>query len=807
MYMKGVTKRMKSPFTKEELKRQLDGILEFDFRTDAQNATITQVYRALSSIVVNYLKEKRHDFMRDCNSKGRKQVYYLSMEFLMGRSLKTSLYNLGMQDVAADALKDMGIKIDSVYDEEPDAGLGNGGLGRLAACYMDGLATCDYPATGYSIRYEYGIFKQKIVDGWQTELPDNWLPGGGAWLVPVPDQAIEVHFDGQINEYWEDNYHHLEHVNYTTVNAVPYDMYVSGYDSKGVSKLRLWSAESMSFDMGSFNTGDYAKAMGANNIAHAISKVLYPNDNHLEGKALRLRQQYFMCAASVGDIVMRHMNVYGTLENFHEKVAIHINDTHPTLAIPELMRILLDDCGYGWEQAWHIVTNTFAYTNHTVMAEALEKWDQSLVEKILPRIYSIICEINRRYCEDLFNRTQDSDRVSKMSIIQDGKIHMAYLCVAASHSVNGVSKLHSQIIKDDVFRLQALDRPSQFKNVTNGIAYRRWLLQSNKGLTDLLSQCIGEGFKKDAAELIKFQVFANDKNVLEQLGKIKRQNKQAFAEYVEKTTGTKLNLDSIFDVQVKRLHEYKRQQLNAMNIIADYNYLLQNPDADFVPKTYIFASKAAPGYYIAKQIIKMIWCIGEEIKHNPKIREKLSVVFLEDYRVTLSEILMPAAEISEQISLAGTEASGTGNMKLMLNGALTLGTYDGANVEIHEAVGTDNIFIFGMRTPEVNELRMKGYRPEEYINNSQVIRDVMQRMYNGINGATFEEVANSIRNKDFYMALADFDSYRGTQHYISEVYRNQLDWNKKSLYNIAGAGRFSADRAVTDYARDIWNLK
>lgn len=798
---------MNSPFTKDELKRQLDGILEFDFRTDAQNATITQVYRALSSVVVNYLKEKRHNFMHDCNSKGRKQVYYLSMEFLMGRSLKTSLYNLGMQDVAEEALKDMGIKIDSVYDEEPDAGLGNGGLGRLAACYMDGLATCDYPATGYSIRYEYGIFKQKIVDGWQTELPDNWLPGGGAWLVPVPDQAIEVHFDGQINEYWEDNYHHLEHVNYTTVNAVPYDMYVSGYDSKGVSKLRLWSAESMSFDMNSFNTGDYAKAMGTNNIAHAISKVLYPNDNHLEGKALRLRQQYFMCAASVGDIVMRHMNVYGTLENFHEKVAIHINDTHPTLAIPELMRILLDECGYGWEQAWHIVTNTFAYTNHTVMAEALEKWDQSLVEKILPRIYSIICEINRRYCEDLFNRTQDSDRVSKMSIIQGGKIHMAYLCCAASHSVNGVSKLHSQIIKDDVFRLQYLDRPSQFKNVTNGIAYRRWLLQSNQGLTDLLSQCIGEGFKKDAAELIKFQVFANDKNVLEQLGKIKKQNKQAFAEYVEKTTGTKLNLDSIFDVQVKRLHEYKRQQLNAMNIIADYNYLLQNPDADFVPKTYIFASKAAPGYYIAKQIIKMIWCIGEEIKHNPKIREKLSVVFLEDYRVTLSEILMPAAEVSEQISLAGTEASGTGNMKLMLNGALTLGTYDGANVEIHEAVGTDNIFIFGMRTPEVNELRMKGYHPEDYINNSQVIRDVMARMYNGINGATFEEVANSIRNKDFYMALADFDSYRGTQHYISEVYRNQLEWNKKSLYNIAGAGRFSADRAVTDYARDIWNLK
>ncbi|MGN1423544.1 MAG: glycogen/starch/alpha-glucan phosphorylase [Oscillospiraceae bacterium] len=798
---------MKSPFTSEELKKQLETILEYDFRTDAKDATVTQVYRALSSIVVNYLKEKRSEFMRDCNSKGRKQVYYLSMEFLMGRSLKTSLYNLGMQDEAKKALEDIGVKIDQVYEEEPDAGLGNGGLGRLAACYMDGLATCDYPATGYSIRYEYGIFKQKIVDGWQTELPDNWLPGGGAWLVPVPDQAVEVRFDGQINEYWDNNYHHLEHVNYNSVNAVPYDMYVSGYDSKGVSKLRLWSAESMSFDMSSFNTGDYAKALGANNIAHSISKVLYPNDNHAEGKALRLRQQYFMCAASIGDIVMRHMKVYGTLDNFHEKVAIHINDTHPTLAIPELMRVLLDDCGYGWDQAWHIVTNVFAYTNHTVMAEALEKWDKDLIERILPRIFTIICEINRRYCEDLYNRMQDSDRVSKMSIIQDNKVHMANLCVAASHSVNGVSKLHSQIIKDDVFHLQALDKPHQFKNVTNGIAYRRWLLQSNQGLTDLLSECIGEGFKKDASELIKFQVFANDKSVLEKLGKIKRANKEAFAQYVEKTTGTKLNLDSIFDVQVKRLHEYKRQQLNAMNIIADYNYLKQNPDAPFVPKTYIFASKAAPGYYVAKQIIKMIWCIGEEIKHDPKLREKLSVVFLEDYCVTLSEILMPAAEVSEQISLAGTEASGTGNMKLMLNGALTLGTYDGANVEIHEAVGTDNIFIFGMRTNEVNELRMRGYHPQHYIDSNPVIRDVIQRMYNGINGATFEELANTIKFKDFYMALADFDSYRGTQQYISEVYQNPEEWNRKSLYNIAGAGRFSADRAVTDYARDIWNLK
>ena len=797
---------MNSPFTKDELRRQLDGILEFDFRTDAQNATITQVYRALSSVVVNYLKEKRHNFMHDCNSKGRKQVYYLSMEFLMGRSLKTSLYNLGMQDVAEEALNDMGIKIDSVYDEEPDAGLGNGGLGRLAACYMDGLATCDYPATGYSIRYEYGIFKQKIVDGWQTELPDNWLPGGGAWLVPVPDQAIEVHFDGQINEYWEDNYHHLEHVNYTTVNAVPYDMYVSGYDSKGVSKLRLWSAESMSFDMNSFNTGDYAKAMGANNIAHAISKVLYPNDNHLEGKALRLRQQYFMCAASVGDIVMRHMNVYGTLENFHEKVAIHINDTHPTLAIPELMRILLDECGYGWEQAWHIVTNTFAYTNHTVMAEALEKWDVNLVRQITPRIFDIICEINRRYCEELMERLGDGNKVSRMSIIQNNQIHMALLCVCASHCVNGVSKLHSEIIKEDVFKNEYSYTPHKFQNVTNGIAYRRWLLQSNPGLTQLLTDTIGPGFKKNAAELSKFAKYDSDKQVLEQLAKIKLENKKRFAKFVKQNYGTVLNTDAIFDVQVKRLHEYKRQNLNALNIIAEYNALLEDPNMEFQPKTYVFAAKAAPGYYLAKQIIKMIWALGEEIKKNPVISKKLQVFFLEDYRVTLSELLMPAAEVSEQISLAGTEASGTGNMKLMLNGALTLGTLDGANVEIKEQVGKNNIFIFGMTTEEVLAKKAQGYRPEEYVNNNEVIRKALNKMYRGINGCTFEEVANTLKYKDPYMVLADFDAYQSAQQYVSECYKDPAKWNNMSLYNIAGAGVFSADRAVDEYAKNIWKL-
>ncbi len=804
--MKGWYNMIKSPFTAEELSKSLKDNLQNDFRVQQKEANTAQIYKALSKIIVNHLKEKRSAFMTKCNSQGKKQVYYISMEFLMGRSLKTSLFNLGMNEIAEEVLKkDYGVKIDTIYDEEPDAGLGNGGLGRLAACYMDGMASCAYPATGYSLLYEYGIFKQKIIDGWQTELPDNWLPGGESWLTAVPDQAIEVHFDGEIREYWDNEYHHVSHVNYTPVMAVPYDMYVSGYDSEGVSKLRLWSAQSMSFDMSAFNAGDYTKALGANNIAHALTKVLYPNDNHLEGKALRLRQQYFMCAASIGDIVMRHMNVYGTLDNFHDKVAIQINDTHPTLAIPELMRILLDDCGYSWSKSWHIVSNTFAYTNHTVLAEALEKWDKDLIQRILPRIYSIICEINRRYCEGLSNRLPH-EQVEKMSIFSNNVIKMANICVDASHSVNGVSKLHSQIIKDSVFQDEYKDKPTKFKNVTNGIAYRRWLLQSNPRLTELLCECIGDDFKKHGQELSKFRLFENDEKVLKRLGEIKRENKADFAKYVYNTTGTKLNLDSIFDIQVKRLHEYKRQQLNALNIISEYNYLRENPDADFVPKTYIFASKAAPGYYMAKQIIKLIWCIGEELKKDPKLNEKLSVVFLEDYRVTLSEILMPASEISEQISLAGTEASGTGNMKLMLNGAVTMGTYDGANVEIHDQVGDANIFIFGMSAPEVEVMKQNGYSPEGYYNHNGTIHSAIDMMYAGFNGAQFDEVANAIRYVDQYMCLADFESYREAQAKASATYRNPLKWNKMSLTNIAGAGIFSADRAVTDYARDIWHI-
>ena len=791
----------------KKIKENFLNKLELQFNVEPSQASDKQIYQALSAIIVEELKKKRQKFINKVHSDGKKQVYYLSMEFLMGRSLKTSLYNLEIVKDVEKMLKEYDIRLDDIYEYEPDAGLGNGGLGRLAACYLDALATQAFPAMGYSICYEYGIFKQKLEDGWQTELPDNWLPGGSVWLDARPEMAIDIHFEGELHEYWDNQYHHLSHVNYSTVHAIPYDMYVSGHDSEGVSVLRLWAAKAPNFDMSMFNQGDYEKALGQNAAANAISKVLYPNDNHLEGKSLRLRQQYFLCAASIGDIVNNHMSVYGTLDNLHEKVAIHINDTHPTLAIPELMRVLLDDCGYTWDKAWHIVTNTFAYTNHTVMAEALEKWDVNLVKRIIPRIFSIIVEINNRYCARLMERNNgDSSKTTRMSIIKDNQIHMATLCVVASHSINGVSKLHSEIIKQSVFNDEYMDTPRKFKNVTNGIAYRRWLYQSNPGLTDLLKEKIGDKFLKDGSELKKLCVFENDSAVLEQLMKIKRANKERFAKYVKQNSKIDINIDSIFDVQVKRLHEYKRQHLNVMNILADYEYLLQNPDADFVPKTYIFAAKAAPGYYLAKQIIKLIWAISEEIRKNPKISQKLSVYFLEDYRVTLSELLMPASDISEQISLAGTEASGTGNMKLMLNGAITLGTLDGANIEIKDAVGDENIIIFGMKTEEVNDLKRTGYNPESYYESNPVIKNCIDRMYHGINGCNFNEVANSLKNSDPYMVLADFDSYRKSQAYSSECYKDSKKWTQMSLNNIAGAGIFSADRAVTEYAKDIWGL-
>ena len=801
-----MAKAVESKYTKESLKEEIVKVLDLNFMVSPENASDRQFYEALSSIIVNELARKRHNYTTKVHSEGKKQVYYISMEFLMGRSLKTSLYNLGLVKAAEGALKDFGVNINSLYEQEPDAGLGNGGLGRLAACYLDGLATDGYPATGYSILYEYGIFCQKLEGGWQVELPDNWLPGGGCWLVEHPESQIEIHFDGKIKEYWDSHYHHVSLEDYTTVIAVPYDMFVSGYNSDAVSKLRLWKAISPAFDMNKFNSGNYEKALSQNIVAQAISKVLYPNDNHLEGKSLRLRQQYFMCAASIGDIVNHHMATYGTLDNFADKVAIQINDTHPTLAIPELMRVLLDDCGYPWDKAWDIVTRTFAYTNHTVMAEALEKWSCDLLNTVVPRIYSIIVEINNRYCASLWEKYHDHQKVTGMSIIRDNVVHMAKLCVCASHHVNGVSAIHSEIIKRDVFRDEYELTPQKFTNVTNGIAYRRWLYQSNPELCKLLNDTIGKSYLDDAKNLKKFEKYADDQEVLSRLGDIKRANKHSFAKYLKSNRGVIVNPDTLFDVQVKRLHEYKRQHLNLLNIVSEYDKLLANPDADVQPKTYIFAAKAAPGYYLAKQIIKLIWSLGEEIKKNPKIAQKLNVVFLENYNVSLSEMLMPASEISEQISLAGTEASGTGNMKFMLNGAITLGTKDGANVEIGEAVGDDNIINFGMTVEEVEHKKRAGYSPVYMYSSDPVIKAAIDRINAGINGTKFDDVVSSLKYSDPYMVLADFRSYQKAQARASAIYADNLKWQRMSLMNIANAGIFSADSSCDEYAKNIWKL-
>ena len=794
-------------FSKAELKAEIEKNLMLLFSVEPEQASDDQFYKATSLMVRNILTEKQKNFSAYTHSNGNKEVYYLSMEFLMGRSLKNSLYNLEIVGLVSAALDEMGVKLENLYEYEPDPGLGNGGLGRLAACYLDGLASQDYTATGYCILYEYGIFKQKIIDGWQTELPDYWLPGGEIWLTPNPDQAIDVHFGGEVEEFWDYGYHHINYKNYNTVKAVPYDMPVSGYQSEGVSNLRLWKAVSAGIDMDSFNRGDYLSALRQNSMTEVISKVLYPNDSHMEGKLLRLRQQYFLAAASVGDIINHHMATYGTLDNLADKIAIHINDTHPTLAIPELMRILLDECGYTWERAWELTQGVFAYTNHTVMSEALEIWNEDMFKNLLPRIYQIICEINRRFCLELEQKyNQPPYAVSSMSIVQNRGIKMANLCVVGSHSVNGVSKLHSQIIKDDLFHLFYGVWPEKFTNVTNGIASRRWLLQANPRLTKFISARIGEGYLKDFSQLSQLKTFAEDPDTLKELAQVKRENKLSFAGFVQKQYGITLDPESIFDAQVKRLHEYKRQHLNALHILHLMKKLRDNPNLDLTPRAFIFGAKAAPGYYLAKQIIRLICVLQKEIENDPLLRQKLRIVYLEDYRVTLSELLTPACDVSEQISLAGTEASGTGNMKLMLGGAITLGTYDGANVEIHEQVGDENIVIFGMRTEEVNAMRQRGYAPGEYYQKDPLIRDLIDTLYAGISGNKFPEIADSLKNTDPYMVWADFRAYLEAQEKIQQLYRQPDVWHRMSLMNIAGSGVFCADRAVEEYAQRIWRL-
>ena len=792
--------------TKKEFEKILKDKVVSECGVTLDVASAEQIYRCMAMIVRQIMSDRQKQFQAKTLGEGKKQVYYLCMEFLMGRSLRTSLFNLGLNEVAEQVLADADIKIDTIYEQEPDAGLGNGGLGRLAACYLDGMATDCIPGTGYSILYEYGIFKQKIVDGWQQETADNWLPGGQVWIKSHPDQAQEIRFDGQAIETWEGGFHHVKYENYNSVIAVPNDMYVAGYGTQGVSKLRLWQAKAPSFDMSSFNAGNYNTAISQSASAELISKILYPNDNHTEGKILRLRQQYFFSAASVADILGNHLNQYGTLENLPDKIAIQLNDTHPTIAIPEMMRILLDECSYEWDAAFDICRKVFAYTNHTVMSEALEKWSVDIFRSTLPRIWQIVQEMDRRCRADLEKAFPgDQGKINYMAIIGDNQVRMANICAYTCHSINGVSKLHSEIIKDSVFHDYFLYKPKAFKNVTNGIAYRRWLLAANPGLTKLLEDSIGPGFKQDASELKKFEKFADDSAMLDKLAAVKRANKVSFANYLEKATGQVIDPDSIFDCQVKRMHEYKRQHLNAMNIAAEYLYLKANPNADFVPKTYIFGAKAAPGYYMAKQMIRMICKLGDLINNDPAVRDKLRVVYLEEYCVSLSEHLMPAAEVSEQISLAGTEASGTGNMKFMLNGAITLGTLDGANVEIADAAGKENELIFGMLTPEVNNLKQVGYHPNAFIMGDDVANYTLNFLERGWNGENFHEVTENLRTSDPYMVMADFKDYRRAQADLQKLYGDREKWAQMSLKNTANSGIFSADRAVLDYARDIWH--
>ena len=800
--------------TEQEAQKLIAGKLTRYFGVSPAEASREQIYKAVVMSVRDIMLEKRQQFYLKTKERRAKRVYYLCMEFLMGRSLKNSVYNLGIEKAVKGALKKFKIELEDLYEEEPDAGLGNGGLGRLAACFLDGLATQNYPAMGFSICYQYGLFKQKIVDGWQIELPDVWLPGGEVWLTQRTDRQFIVRFDGELEEKWTDHGLETLYHNAKEVEAVAYDMMVSGADSQAVSVLRLWRSRAVqNFDMKLFSQGNYDEVMRDESEAELISKVLYPSDNHYEGKSLRLKQQYFLVSASLQCIVSDHKRRYGSLTQLPQMAAIHINDTHPALAIPELMRILLDENYFTWETAWNITTATCAYTNHTVLAEALETWAEDLVARRLPRIYGILKEINRRFCEDLWKRYPgDWNKISRMSVLCHNTVRMANLCVMGSHSVNGVSELHSEIIKESIFKDFYDYTPEKFTNVTNGIAHRRWLNQSNPELCALLDECIGTGYAKNAAELQKFKQFENDESVLKRLDEIKKIKKEQFAAFAKKQQGIVIDPNTVFDVQAKRMHEYKRQLLNVLNIISEYNYLRENPNADVLPKTYIFGAKAAAGYDMAKQIMKLICFLSEDIRKNPKIHEKLSVVYMENYNVTMSEKLMPASEISEQISLAGKEASGTGNMKFMINGALTIGTLDGANVEMMQHVGDDNIFIFGLKADEVKEIWNNGYNSSAYYNQDANMRRVIESLIVGFNGTSFAEIANYLLRRspvaDPYMCLADFESYAQTQARLSDLYRkDKTSWNKKSLNNIAAAGYFSADRSVREYAERIWDIK
>ena len=770
-------------------------------------------YHALALAIRDLMMQRWIATKDEYEEKHPRTVSYISLEFLMGRTLGNAMINLGVYDAAAEAMAELGFDADKLRDEEVDAGLGNGGLGRLAACFLDSMATLELPSFGYGIRYDYGIFKQIIQNGEQVEEPDNWLSRGNPWEIRRPELSRIIHFGGRVEHHPDEkNPYRRKWVDTQDVLAMPYDTPIPGYNNNTVNTLRLWSAESLyGFNLVKFNQGDYISANLESAMSQNITRVLYPNDNNFEGKELRLKQQYFLVSATLQDIIGRIKYYNEALSDFDRECVIQLNDTHPALAIPELMRLLIDVENFTWDEAWSITCKTFNYTNHTLMSEALEKWSVSLMEKLLPRHLEIIYEINFRFLRGVATRyIGDSDRLTRMSLIQEGHekmVRMAYMCVVASGHVNGVAALHTELLKNGLFRDFAEYYPGKFVNVTNGITPRRWLCKANPGLSALISSKIGNDWISDLDQLEKILPFANDKTFLKKLAAIKRENKVRLAEYIWEHNGVKVNPDSIFDVQVKRLHEYKRQLMNILHAIALYLEIKDNPDGDFVPRTIIFGAKAAPGYYMAKLIIKLINAVADVINEDPAVGDKLKVVFLSNYRVSLAEKIIPAADVSEQISLAGTEASGTSNMKFALNGALTIGTMDGANIEIHDAVGQDNIFIFGMNVEEVTKRRACGYNPGEFIAANPLLRRALELIRDNFFSPgeldVFRPIIDSF-NSDAYMTAADFASYAETQKQVAELYKSPLEWQKKCLCNIAKMGMFSSDRSIRDYAEKIW---
>ena len=801
----------KDKITKQELKERIEAKLITRGICDPTTASDEQIYQSTVLALKDIMLDYRNDFKKRIKKVDGKKICYLCMEFLVGRALKNDAMNLGLYSELCEVLSDFGTTFDKVYACEVDPGLGNGGLGRLAACFMDSLTAQDYAANGYSLLYENGLFKQKIIDGEQVELSDEWLGSGGVWLVPRTDRSVSIRLGGKIEEKWENGEVRFVNYEYDEVKAVPYDLLIPGTTTNAVNTIRLWRSRPVA-SVNNFTTqGNYLKSLNDTTYAETITKQLYPPDNYDEGKLLRLTQQYFLVSASLQSIISDYFADHGSLVGFEDKVAIHINDTHPALCIPELMRILMDVYSYSWDDAWEVVVKSVSYTNHTVLPEALECWRVDLFSMKLPRIFMIVNEINRRFTADLWNLYPgDWDRISRMSIVAYNQVRMANLSVVGSHTVNGVSKLHSDILKKTIFHDFYKMTPYKFTNVTNGVVHRRWLNYSNPKLASLLDELIGPEFRENGLALSALEQYKDDKAVLERIAAIKQSNKETFAHFAFARTGKRIDTSSIFDVQIKRMHEYKRQLLNVLKIISLYNEIMENPNANIPPQTFIFGCKAAPGYVMAKKLIKLIWFLAEELDKNPLTRDRLKIVFMEEYNVSVAEVLIPSADISEQISLAGKEASGTGCMKLMMNGAITVGTLDGANVEIMEACGRDNIYIFGMNTHEVDELWRNGYYSRDYYHNSEKLRKVIDRLYRPIAGQDFSHIADYLINTDYgvadpFMCLADFESYHYAYRNALVDYADTEKWSRMSLINTATSGIFASDNSIRKYADEIWH--